>query len=303
MELLTRIEALLFASDQPLGLARLCEVLPEATRAEIEAALGEIEAEYAAARRAFRLLHVAGGYQLATKPELAEVVRRLFTGKRRLRLTKAALESLAIIAYKQPTTRPDIDAIRGVASGGVLETLLERNLIRIAGRSQGIGRPLLYATTPEFLHYLALERLADLPSLEELESMLAEREAASRQAEDEEMLGLAQAALQAGAAPPDEAEGRPAAARVADESDLAGFVSLAELDEELGERSRRVAELSSRLAAERARLAAEAGVPVEAEAAAGAAAALAPEVLPGPEAAPPQGDGGEDAGPAPGTPR
>src|SRR5678816_2818850 len=122
--LATQIEALLFASDQPLPLARLCEVLGGVPRAEIEAALDALAESHDTGEGALCLTQVAGGWQLATKPDLAPVVRRLFTGRRRVRLTKAALESLAIIAYKQPTTRPEIDAIRGVASGGVLETLL-----------------------------------------------------------------------------------------------------------------------------------------------------------------------------------
>lgn len=284
MTLAVQIEALLFASDQPLPLARLQELLTHVTRDEIETALGDLDAAYAADdARAFRLMKVAGGWQLATKTEMAEVVRRLFTTKRRVRLTKAALESLAIIAYKQPTTRPEIDAIRGVASGGVIETLLERNLIQIAGRSEGVGRPLLYGTTAEFLQYLGLDSLTDLPSLEELERMLAERESAARLADDEELRAMEEAA-KAGPPPADEAEAPlPAAARMEAKLRELELPTLDELDAELRARTERVAELSTRAAAERRRHAADTEPPVDA---APAAATLVPELEPGSEPEP-----------------
>jgi segregation and condensation protein B len=277
-------------------------VLDGHERAAIEAAVAQLASDYAAPERGLRLVQVAGGWQLATKPELAEVVRRLFTGKRRVRLTKAALETLAIIAYKQPTTRPEVDAIRGVASGGVLETLLERSLIRIAGRSESVGRPLLYATTPEFLQYLGLYRLADLPSLEELEQMLAEREAAARLAEDEEMRELAEAA-QAGPPPGAgvEMDAAPAAplvppaARLEERLRERDLPTLEELDEELRERGERVAALAARVASERARHAAEFGPP-EPEAASPRPGAEMPEPGAGapPEAARTVHPGGPD---------
>jgi segregation and condensation protein B len=276
MSLATRIEALLFASDQPLPIARLCEVLDVDERSEVQAALDALAGAYADPERAFRLVQVAGGWQIATKPEYATVIRRLFTGKRRVRLTKAALETLAIIAYKQPTTRPEVDAIRGVASGGVLETLLERNLIRIAGRSDGIGRPLLYGTTPEFLHYLGINRLEDLPSLEELESMLAEREAAARLADEEEMQELAGAARSA--LPPGTDPSEIAAARLEVRLREHDLPTIEELDAELRERGARMHELAAQVAAERARLAEESGE-VEAPESASPAALLAPVEL------------------------
>jgi len=263
MTLATQIEALLFASDQSLSLSRLAELLPGASRAEIEAALAELQE--ACTAHSFQPLQVAGGWQLATRPEFADTVRRLFIGKRRVRLTKAALESLAIIAYKQPTTRPEIDAIRGVASGGVIETLLERNLVRIAGRSESVGRPLLYATTDEFLQHLGLNRLADLPSLEELERMLAERETAARLADEEEMQAL-EAAAREGEAPVADIDGGddtidaadrasadlPPAARLEARLRARDLPTLEELDAELDSRSARVHELSARVAAARA---------------------------------------------------
>jgi len=238
----TRLEALLFASDQPLSLARLCEVLSEVPRGEVEAALEQLEAHYALQERAFQLVRVAGGYQLTTKPEFASLVRRLYTGRRKVRLTKPALEALAIIAYKQPTTRPEVDSIRGVASGGVIETLLERNLVRITGRSDGVGRPLLYATTTEFLEYLGLDTLADLPSLQELEAMLGEREAQLRREEEAEWAELATDPAAEGGAEP--------AAR------LEALPTLEELDAELHERTSRLEQLSATILAERQRHAA-----------------------------------------------
>jgi segregation and condensation protein B len=199
------------------------------------------------------LLQVAGGYQLATKPEFAELVSRLFRGKRRVRLTRAALETLAIIAYKQPTTRPEIDAIRGVSSGGVIETLLERNLVRIAGRADSVGRPLLYATSSEFLQYLGLDSLRDLPSIEELEAMLSAREDEARREEEAEMRELSQAA----AAPADSAD-RPAA-RVEDGPPAPDLPTLEDLDVELRQHAEAIDVLTARVAGERRTAAAPAG--------------------------------------------
>jgi segregation and condensation protein B len=241
MSLETQIEALLFVSDQPLSTARLAEVLPTHSREDINKAIKTLEKRYEDAEYAFHLARIAGGLQLLTKQEHGALVRQLFRGKRRVRLTKAALETLAIIAYKQPTTRPEIDAIRGVSSGGVLETLMERDLVRIAGRAEGVGRPLLYATTPMFLQYLGLNNLTDLPSLEELEAMIAEREEADRAAEEVELQELAAMAEEE----PEAA--RPAASleeRLAQEQ----LPSLEEIDSELQQQGEQLVEVSNRLA-------------------------------------------------------
>ena len=247
MSLKAEIEALLFASEMPLTLARLQEVLPETSRADLQAALETLERDYDTDDRAIRLQRVAGGYQLCTRPELAEVVRRLFVGKRRVRLTRPALEVLAIIAYKQPTTRPEIDAIRGVGSGGVVETLLERSLVRIAGRADSVGRPLLYATTPEFLQYLGLDSLHDLPSLEELEAMLAAREEETRRLEEEEAQELA-VAPDTG---PANEEGRFAAAKVEDKLRQQNLPTLEDLDAELQARGEAIETLTAQVGLER----------------------------------------------------
>ena len=268
MSLEAQIEALLFITDQPLSAARLAEVLPGNEREEIGKAIQALEEKYSEGDRAFHIARIAGGFQLLTKEEFGPLVRQLFRGKRRVRLTKAALETLAIIAYKQPTTRPEVDAIRGVASGGVLETLMERDLVRIAGRAEGIGRPLLYSTTPVFLQYLGLNNLKDLPSLSELEAMIAEREEADRAEEDREMRELADLA---GPAP----EERPAASleeRLAEEQ----LPSLDEIDGELQEQTAQLAEVSTRLA-DHAR---EDSDGSEAKAPAAAAAAVADDSAP-----------------------
>jgi segregation and condensation protein B len=234
MNVRAQVEALLFATDQPLTLARMQEVVPYAKRDDIQKALAALEEDYAHEERAFRLLHIAGGFQLATKPAFAEVVRRLFVGKRRVRLTKAALEALAIIAYKQPTTRPEIDAIRGVSS--------ERNLIRIAGRADGVGRPLLYGTTSDFLQYLGLNHLRDLPSLEELETMLAEREEEARRQEEEEMLELDAI----GAEVPENTDAT-VSATLEEKLQARNLPALDELDDELRQRGATLEELSARV--------------------------------------------------------
>jgi segregation and condensation protein B len=121
-------------------------------------------------------VEVAGGFQIYTRPEYAKWVQELFRGKRASRLTAAALETLAIIAYKQPIIRGDIEAIRGVNVDGVMSTLAERNLVAVVGRDERPGKPILYGTTPEFLRYFGLATLSDLPKIEELEEYLKEKE-------------------------------------------------------------------------------------------------------------------------------
>ena len=161
------LESVLFASGEPLTLARLAEVVPGPSRGELRAALVELAARAERERRGVRLLEVAGGYQFRTAPEHAEWVRRLFQQKP-WRLTRATLETLAIIAYKQPITRAEIEAIRGVDADSALATLLSRKLAKIVGRKDVIGRPLLYGTTRQFLEVFGLKDLAGLPALGEI---------------------------------------------------------------------------------------------------------------------------------------
>ncbi len=166
------LEAILFATDKPVTAGQLLEALPGREVEEVEAELRRLAGEYAQEKRGFRLIPCAGGYQVRSDPEMHEYVTRFLVGKRRTRLSRAAMETLAIIAYRQPITRGECEDIRGVDSGQVIHTLLERNLITIRGRSQALGRPLLYGTTAEFLRYFGLNTLADLPSPEELQSLI-----------------------------------------------------------------------------------------------------------------------------------
>ncbi len=163
------IEALLFVSDKPISIDTIKEVVG-IERPEIRSLIEELKQEYVS-NHSFRLREVAGGYQLVTDSEYAYWLRKLFHGGRKERLSRPALETLAIIAYKQPITKPEIEHIRGVAVDGVVRTLLEKGLIRIAGRKNVVGRPLLYTTTKRFLEYFGLNSLDELPPLDELVKM------------------------------------------------------------------------------------------------------------------------------------
>ena len=169
------IEALLFSSDQPLPLALLSEAL-ESPADEVAVALRRLGEDYAAREAGVELREIAGGWMLVTAAEHSEWVGRMLRGKKRMRLSRAALETMAIIAYKQPVTKSEVEAIRGVDSSAVLATLLERSLVTIRGRSKVVGRPLLYGTTQEFLDYFGLRDLSELPRPEELRALVAARE-------------------------------------------------------------------------------------------------------------------------------
>src|SRR5262245_46362245 len=169
------LEALLFSSDQPLPLSLLAESL-DAPPDQVAEALVALEAAYTARGAGVQLREIAGGHLLVTAPEHSEWVGRLLRGGKRVRLSRAALETMAIIAYKQPVTKSEVEAIRGVDSSAVLATLLERELITIRGRSKVVGRPLLYGTTGEFLDYFGLRDLTELPRPEELRALVAARE-------------------------------------------------------------------------------------------------------------------------------
>lgn len=169
------VEALLFSSDQPLTLVMLAEAL-EAGPPEISEALGALSEDYAARDAGIELREIAGGWMITTTAAHSEWVARLLRGRRRMRLSRAALETMAIIAYKQPVTKSEVEAIRGVDSSAVLATLLERSLVTIRGRSKVVGRPLLYGTTAEFLDYFGLNDLSELPRPEELRALVAARE-------------------------------------------------------------------------------------------------------------------------------
>src|SRR5262245_27083127 len=161
------VESLLFAAGEPLALSRIEKIATGYERREIVRVLGALAEEYERDERGFRLAQVAGGWQLRTPRENAEFVREL-RAERPVRLTRPSLETLAIIAYRQPVTRPEIEAIRGVDVDAVLATLLERRMIRILGRKEAPGRPILYGTTREFLEVFSLPDLEALPPLREL---------------------------------------------------------------------------------------------------------------------------------------
>jgi segregation and condensation protein B len=162
------IESLLFVAEEPLSPERLKKLVGPVEASQIHQALGDLQADYDARRGGFFLSEVAGGFQFRTRPEYTAWIRRLVEPKP-VRLSKAALEALAIIAYKQPVIRTDVEHIRGVDCGGVLRQLLERKLIRVLGRKEIAGRPLIYATTKRFLETFDLKDLKDLPTPREIE--------------------------------------------------------------------------------------------------------------------------------------
>jgi segregation and condensation protein B len=213
------VESLLFVADEALSLERLKKTLPQADPQAIREAIAAIQAEYEARRGGFYLAEVAGGFQFRSRPEYTAWVRRLVDPKP-VRLSKAAMETLAVIAYKQPIIRADIEHLRGVDCGGVLRVLLERKLIRVLGRKEIVGRPLIYATTKNFLETFDLKDLKDLPTPREIEEFGKQPLEARPGVEvgpDEAPAGPLEADgydQSAGQAPPDEEEptGPPASA-------------------------------------------------------------------------------------------
>ena len=160
------VEALLFASDTPLEAERIREVLELGDADEARALVDELRARYDMEDRALAVVEVGGGYRMVTRPQIAPWLMRLAKTRTKARLSRPALETLAIIAYRQPVSRPEVDAVRGVNSEGVLDSLLDRRLVRVAGRKEAPGRPFLYETTREFLVAFGLRDLNDLPKVE-----------------------------------------------------------------------------------------------------------------------------------------
>ncbi|HET9360883.1 MAG TPA: SMC-Scp complex subunit ScpB [Vicinamibacterales bacterium] len=165
------VEALIFASPEPITPKMLFKLLAEEPKEDVLAAIDALRTDYEN-RPGLQMLEVAGGYQIVTRPDLNDWVRRLFHERSTQKLTAQALESLAVIAYKQPVTALEIGEIRGVNTAGVLSTLLERHLIKIVGRKNVVGRPFLYATTREFLIRFGLKDLNDLPKVEDMAEAL-----------------------------------------------------------------------------------------------------------------------------------
>jgi segregation and condensation protein B len=181
MTLIQVIEALLFSAQKPLTTTELRDVLTSAgddelipnefarvKEAEVAATLGQLKTDYTLTPRGFQLIEKAGGWQLVSHYDCARWVRQLFPGPKPARLSPPALETLAIIAYRQPITRADVEAVRGVTVEGVLQNLMERGLVKISGRAELLGRPLLYETTEFFLEHFGLRNLDELPNAEEL---------------------------------------------------------------------------------------------------------------------------------------
>ena len=169
-------EAVLLASDTPLSLRDLSRIMDDAAEELIGRCIDELNERYDKGGHGFEIRCVANGYQFSSRVAYAQWIRRLYRGRIPSRLTQAALECLSIVAYKQPISRTEVEAIRGVNVDGVLRTLLDRNLIRIAGRGEGVGRPILYATTVDFLKYFGLNELSDLPKLDELNELLKDQD-------------------------------------------------------------------------------------------------------------------------------
>ncbi len=173
------IEALIFASDEPLPASEIINAIKEIDGDEINIVPNDVEQaynflneNYAANGKAFRIMKIANGYSFATRTEYAKYVGYLSLEKSKRRLSQAALETLAIIAYKQPITKPEVENIRGVSADYMVNTLLEKKLITIKGRADSVGRPLLYSTTDEFLKYFGLNTLKDLPKPREIEEIM-----------------------------------------------------------------------------------------------------------------------------------
>jgi len=160
------IEALLFSSERPLLLEQIKDVLDNLTTDEIRKCIEELRDEYEKTKRGIRIIEVAGGFQMITAPVLASFLRKLYKGRRVEKLSQPALETIAIIAYKQPLTRREIESIRNVNVDGIIKTFLEKGLIRIAGRKKAPGLPKVYATTRQFLEHFGLKSLEELPKIE-----------------------------------------------------------------------------------------------------------------------------------------
>src|SRR5262245_13001191 len=168
------LEALVFASPQPITPREIGQVLQGVPKEDWQEALEVLRADYGRDERGLQLVDVAGGFQITTRPEYNDWVRELLDPKQPTRLSIQALETLAVIAYKQPATLPEIIELRGVKSGGVIKTLLEKRLIRILGRKEVVGRPILYGTTRQFLLHFGLKDLGELPKIEEFAEVLGE---------------------------------------------------------------------------------------------------------------------------------
>jgi len=169
------LESLLFVSDSPLPAKKVASFIKDISLEEVEQAFAALAEELNQLERSFQLVRIAEGYQLVTRPEYHKFAKELYKVISKTRLSKASLEALAIIAYKQPVTRAEVEAIRGVEVSNLVQSLLEKRMIRILGRAETPGRPLLYGTTTEFLIHFGLKDLADLPKVSEIQELAGDR--------------------------------------------------------------------------------------------------------------------------------
>ena len=166
------IEAVIFAANEPVSVEQLARLLDELDGDTVAQLIYELQKEYDSTGRSFQIVEIANGFQICTRNQYADWIRKFYTTELSSRLTVSALEALAIIAYKQPVTRAEVEEVRGVNSDSVIRTLSERNLVKIIGRKQAPGRPMIYGTTTDFLMHFGLRDLSELPSVDEIEKML-----------------------------------------------------------------------------------------------------------------------------------
>lgn len=186
--LVAAVEAVLFAAAEPVPPKEIAAAFEGVTEDEVSAAIEALRARYAAGDGGLTVEQVAGAFRLATRPDVGPLVRQFFRQRNRTRLSAAGLETLAIIAYRQPLTSPEIQAVRGVDPSGALKSLLEKKMIRILGRKRVVGNPLLYGTTKHFLVHFGLNRLEDLPSIQEFDQFAGAVEALAAPAEPVEVM-------------------------------------------------------------------------------------------------------------------
>ena len=167
------VEAVLLTATDPISSSRLVALFDDYNGRDVRGFVDELNKEYSQGGRSFSIIEIGGGFQIATREDFGPWLRKFHNNPNEIRLSQAALESLAIVAFKQPITRIEIDAIRGVNSGGVMQTLMELKMVRIVGRSEGVGKPMLFGTTRDFLIHFGLKSLVELPKAKEIEELLA----------------------------------------------------------------------------------------------------------------------------------
>ncbi|MBM4053063.1 MAG: SMC-Scp complex subunit ScpB [Planctomycetes bacterium] len=169
-EIKSIVEALLFTADEPLSVKKICTIVDDTDANLIKDAITLLQNDYDQQARSFQIEEIAGGFQIYTRPEYHEWISKLRKKTSETKLSQASLETLAIIAYKQPVLRADVESIRGVQSGQIIRLLMEKNLVKVVGRDESLGHPLLYGTTKQFLEHFGLKNIKDLPKAEELEA-------------------------------------------------------------------------------------------------------------------------------------